>query len=478
MSEIRKYINLIESYERLNEVRVITRKESEPLKDTDSILVYHGTSSTELVKQWITKGLTGDTKANRTYSYEFNNNPKGLFVTPDLDTAKEFGTLIIEFHASVSDLESPVWPNGTFTGQGQMSGRFDSEEEREEERQRIRKQHNQSEDDVIKNSDRPELAVILISGGERQALFIGDLNPHFVKAVWIKDEPDKSKSTYTRFSPKEFIRLLKQDKLSNFRYNRGGLSDDDKNDLVINPREFLSGEEFIQRIINSYPERMRQTLTHEKVKSIFTKEPMSLRKEVWSDRQFKHYKKELGISESMIYEDLSIFEAGMDFLTVYHGSDHKIEKFNLDWLADGNHQHGIGIYFTTRPETTKFYGKYTYKVLLDREFKLVPKRKPNKTLATKLIKKAPELDDVIENWDENKSVALRKAVDSMVEFTDSLEDMIDQIWYDFYRDYPKEYLHNLVSITGFDGKVIDYEDQKFLVLYNPEKIEKISIYSE
>jgi len=294
MSEIRKYINLIENYERLNEVRVITRKESEPLKDTDSVLVYHGTSSTELVKQWITKGLTGDAKANRTYSYEFNNNPKGLFVTPDLDTAKEFGTLIIEFHANVSDLESPVWPNGTFTGQGQMSGRFDGPEEREEERQRIRDIHSQSEDDVIKNSDRPELAAILIGGGERQALFIGDLNPHFVKAVWVKDDPEKAKSTYTRVSPKEFIRLLKQDKLSNSMYNRGGLSDDNK-DYVITPREYLSGDELIQRIINRYPERMRASLTPEKVKSIFSKEPQVLRQEVWSDRQFKHYKKELGI---------------------------------------------------------------------------------------------------------------------------------------------------------------------------------------
>ena len=477
MSEIRKYINLIENYERLNEVRVITNTESKPLKDTDSVLVYHGTSSTELVKKWITKGLTGDTKANRTYSYEFNNNPKGLFVTPDLDTAKEFGTLIIEFHAAVSDLESPVWPSGTFTGQGQMSGMFNSDEEREAERKRIRDIQSKSGDDHIKQSDRPELAAILMGGGERQALFIGDLNPKFVKAVWIKDEPDKSKSTYTRVNINAFLNMLNNNKLDNIQYNRGGLSDENR-DLVIKPREYLTGDEFVQRIINRYPERMRHMLTPEKVKSIFTKEPMALRSEVWSDRQFKHYKKELGISESMLYEDLSIFEAGMDFLTVYHGSDHKIEKFSLDWLADGNHQHGIGVYFTTRPETTKYYGQYTYKVLLDRDFNLVPKRKPNKTLATKLITKAPELDDVLENWDEHKSVALRKAVNSMVEFTDSLEDMIDQIWYDFYRDYPKEYLQNLVAITGYDGKVIDYEDQKFLVLYNPDKIEKISLYTE
>jgi len=234
----------------------------------------------------------------------------------------------------------------------------------------------------------------------------------------------------------------------------------------------------IQRIINRYPERMRASLTPEKVKSIFSEEPQALRQEVWSDRQFKHYKKELGIPESNLSEDISLFESSDKALKVYHGSNHKIQKFNLDWLNDGNHQHGIGIYFTTSPETTKFYGEYTYEVLLDKDFKLVPKRQPNKALATKLIKKAPNLEDKLMDWDEHPGPALKKAVDSMIEYSNSLEDMIDQIWYDFYRDEPKEYLQNLVAITGFDGKLIDYENEKFLVLYNPNKIEKISLYND
>lgn len=469
MSEIRKYITLIESYERINEVRVITNNEKEPLSDEDTVLVYHGTNSTKLVNIWITKGLTGDVKANRTYSYEFNNNPKGLFVTPDLDTAKEFGTIIVEFHTKVKDLESPVWPTGTFTGQGQMSGIFDNPEEREKERMRVRGISSKSEYDYIRDSDRPELANILLSGGERQALFVGDLNPNAIKAVWIKNEPEKAKSTYTRLSPKEFISKIENKELDNFRFNAD--VEDKSRMKLVKPREYLDGESFTRKIKKKYPH-----LDHDEITDIFMRNPNSLRNYVWSDRQFKHYKKELGITESVLSEDTTVFEQSNDWLKVYHGTNHKIDKFNLDWLADGNHQHGIGLYFTTRPETTKFYGEYTYEVLLDKNFKLVPKKKPNKTLATKLIKKAPNLEDVLSDWDENVNVALRKAIESVVEYTESLEDMIDQIWYDFYRDYPKEFLQTLVAITGFDGKLIDYEDQKFLVLYNVDKIEKVSLY--
>lgn len=293
MSEIRKYITLIESFERMDEVKVIGNDNHSPLKDTDSVLLYHGTSSVELVSSWIKHGFTGDTKANRAYSYEFNNNPKGLFVTPDLSTAKQFGTVIIEFHASVKDLESPVWPNGTFTGQGQMSGRFDSDDEREQERLRVRDKMSSSEEEYIKDSDRPELAAILMGGGERQALFTGDVNPNAIRAIWIKNEPDKAKSTYTRMKPKEFVNKFENGEFNNFRFKKYNMDDHDT-DKAVTPREYLSGEEFIQRIIDSYPERIRSKLTHEKVAAIFIKEPNAIKPEVWSDRQFNHYKNEIG----------------------------------------------------------------------------------------------------------------------------------------------------------------------------------------
>ena len=131
-----------------------------PLRDTDTVKLFHGTSNLDFIITAVKKGFSGDTYADRIYSYEYNNNPRGLFVTPDFKTAKYFGQYVIEFHARVSDLESPVWPNGSFTVQGGMSGIFSSEQERELERLRNREEYSNSDIEYIRNSDRPELAAI------------------------------------------------------------------------------------------------------------------------------------------------------------------------------------------------------------------------------------------------------------------------------------------------------------------------------
>lgn len=150
-------------FEQLMEATVIGTHHSEPLRDNDTVRVYHGTSTIEVVVSAIQNGSSGDTRADGRYSYESNNNPKGLFVTPDLRTAKEFGNLIIEFHTKVHDLESPVWPNGTFTVQGGMTGIFNDQQERELERMRQRNRFSNDEMEYIRNSDRPELAAIFFS---------------------------------------------------------------------------------------------------------------------------------------------------------------------------------------------------------------------------------------------------------------------------------------------------------------------------
>jgi hypothetical protein len=142
----------------LNEVYVIPKNDAgtQPLRDNDTIRVYHGTSDFETVFTAVTRGISGDRPVARRYSYESNNNPRGLFVSPDMKTVKDFGDYVLEFHTRVSDLESPVWPNGTFTVQGQMSGIFHDQAERELERLRVRGIYTNDDLDVIRNSDRPE----------------------------------------------------------------------------------------------------------------------------------------------------------------------------------------------------------------------------------------------------------------------------------------------------------------------------------
>jgi hypothetical protein len=136
----RDELNLANIYKQqiLNEVRYLDpmKEDEPPISDEETIRVYHGFRDRDQAFKALTKGLSGKSRADRTYSYEFVNNPKGLFVTIDFDVAKEFGSsgIIIEFTSKISDLEAPVWKGGRYFVQGEYTSGFKDESEREEER--------------------------------------------------------------------------------------------------------------------------------------------------------------------------------------------------------------------------------------------------------------------------------------------------------------------------------------------------------
>lgn len=196
-------IKLKDIYTQLTEVRVInpqTWNENEPIKDTDVLRVYHGFSGNAMdYPQVIARyGLSGKVRAKRTYSYESGNNPKGLFVSVDFDTVKrDFAGsgVILEFHARVSDLEAPVWNSdaGGYFGQGQLTKSFKSDDDREDRRMKNRAIYQDHDREAISKSDRPELAFWILEGAEKQALFIGDLNPNMIRAIWVNEELMKNR---------------------------------------------------------------------------------------------------------------------------------------------------------------------------------------------------------------------------------------------------------------------------------------------
>jgi hypothetical protein len=181
-----------------------------PLKDSYSITVYHGIDNTQDLYSFLKYGTTGKMYAERRFSYEADNNPYGLFITIDLNVAKEFARkYIIEFHTKVSDLEAPVWPTGNFTVQFQLSQQWKDEGERERHRNKLRSELRGSKYDFISQSDRPELAQTLYLNSEKQALFTGDLNSNSIKAIWVSRNPNKTKSVYDRYERyerKDFLR--------------------------------------------------------------------------------------------------------------------------------------------------------------------------------------------------------------------------------------------------------------------------------
>lgn len=288
MRTLKEDIDLVNS---LIEVTIIDKDHKQPLKDNDTVKVYHGTSNPDFILSLFKYGLSGDMRANRAYSYEYNNNPKGLFVTPDMKTAKYFGQYIIEFHAKVSDLEAPVWPNGSFTVQGGYSGVFDGDADREQERLRQRDIHSKSDDPVIKDSDRPELASIFLQGGERQALFRGDIDPNSITAIWIPSDPkiDVRFQTMIRMDRKQFIKFVKDGGFHGGKKELDSKSSilDDLRGKMYKPREDTSLDDYAERLVKSYKNR------HSKEEIIDILIDMDdktfdyyVRGDVWNDRQY------------------------------------------------------------------------------------------------------------------------------------------------------------------------------------------------
>jgi uncharacterized protein (DUF2267 family) len=267
-----------------------------PLKSTDTVRVYHGTDDTDSVFIAVTHGMTGDKFASRRYSYESNNNPKGLFVTIDFNTAKEFGSIILEFHARVIDLEPPVWPGDGYTVQGQYSQNFRSSEDRISKQNMLRGIYAKSEDEYISGSDDPYLAYMLFRGPEYQALYKGNLDSNSIRAIWVSKNPQRTKSDYERMSLRDFVSKVKGDGV-NVRYGklRADVSnkqrDDKINDAKIKlfkPRERANLSDFLKRVSIKF--RMTEDNVMGIIKRAIKNDRIDdFRNHFWGDEQWNEF---------------------------------------------------------------------------------------------------------------------------------------------------------------------------------------------
>lgn len=227
----------------LNEVKYINVKDYknyEPIKDSDTIRVYHGFNSFDDVEKVLSVGLSGKERARRIYSYESGNNPKGLFVSVDFNTIKHAGFahsgVIIEFSTKISDLEAPVWVDGrSYFVQGEYTKSFKDLDEREQQRLINRQRAGESAYDFISKSDRPELAETIFDNPEKQALYIGDLNPNMIKYVWYNQQLNKNRrldGKWERLTRKNFIKRLDIDTTDIHRIGFKANDDFNFDDLV------------------------------------------------------------------------------------------------------------------------------------------------------------------------------------------------------------------------------------------------------
>lgn len=145
-------------------------------------------------------------------------------------------------------------------------------------------------------------------------------------------------------------------------------------------------------------------------------------------------------------------------------------KLDPSYVGQGTDQEGPGWYFTDHAEDASRYAAPNGSVLMGHLNirKLASSEKPadRKTIAA-LLERAPDLEHTLTNWDENPKRALKAAIDSILKYNPLEKDAFQQVWIDFYKTEPIEYLDALVAL-GYDGHVPtgSWGAQHHFVLYN------------
>lgn len=171
---------------------------------------------------------------------------------------------------------------------------------------------------------------------------------------------------------------------------------------------------------------------------------------------------------------------------MYHGSSHDIKNFVDDFVGrkDATDQNGPGIYFTSSIKNAQGYGKNVYKVKITPRKSVSVKEGENASLKQIewLILKAPDWKETAMNWSPNPNIGYKLAAKDFIEYNDSPHQQFLQVWYDFYRYNPVEYVRNMVKL-GYDSIIIngmssfihDEDNITHIIVLNPNIIEYLGI---
>lgn len=165
----------------------------------------------------------------------------------------------------------------------------------------------------------------------------------------------------------------------------------------------------------------------------------------------------------------------------YHGSEKKITKFVDDFVGgkEAIDQSGPGIYFTKSYDQARAYGPHIHivdliarKIISNEEGTSVDRDE-----LLQLIKGAPEWEDTAYNFSENPEEGAYKAVEMILKYDDNQLDQFSQVWADWYRYSPVEYVRNLFNL-GYDMADVNFKSGdgsiiKNAIVYNPSIIKSV-----
>lgn len=182
-----------------------------------------------------------------------------------------------------------------------------------------------------------------------------------------------------------------------------------------------------------------------------------------------------------LMEDISAIMEGQLPGYYYHGSTAPISQFSDEFVGRGNDEYGPGIYFSSVPYTAIGYAAdggqngRLYQCELHLRKELSKKTKINKAVLLKLIQSTPDTE-AWTDWDENQNRAYMTALKNYVE-EGNMYDALMSVWYDWYRNYPVDFIRKLVQL-GYDGYVYTFSSgEKFVVVYNPASIKVIQNFN-
>lgn len=170
----------------------------------------------------------------------------------------------------------------------------------------------------------------------------------------------------------------------------------------------------------------------------------------------------------------------------FHGSTHKINNFTDGFVGgkEAHDQEGPGIYFTSSSKNARSYGPYVYTV------KLHPKKfvstQDGKSASIKeiewLIKQAPNWEMHAENFNENPNLGVKIASKNILEYNDNPHQQFLQVWIDFYRNNPVDYVRNMVKlgydavkIEGLESIIAGEGNITHIIVLNPAVIEFVEM---
>lgn len=231
-----------------------SRDDFVPLKKGDTVRLFHGFREARDAVRLARNGLSGASRVGRVYSYESDNNPKGLFVTLSRRVADNFvgsypPRTMVEFNAKVEDLDAPVWPNGSYTVQGQMAAYWGHGHEGVRKRraqQKNLRQDSKVAEPHIRDSDDPAVASTLFFDPEMQALFVGHLNPSDITCFWVEE----TRGDWKSYDREEYLS----------RFASAGKEDDRDYHRIFTAGEDFDGNKFLAHLKDSAGSGVESTL--------------------------------------------------------------------------------------------------------------------------------------------------------------------------------------------------------------------------